>query len=952
MPTKTINYTQLLNDVEDRMRKLPKGSREYNALTDKWKQLHQEQVKATNEANRRADAVSRELRAEKEKTKEATAALERKKKELASNFDNTGQGVGEGKQITPGDAKRQAEANRKNPPRGNLKPGDIKKPPSGIGKLGTDSLKAVQEWDKSLKIKAGPAVNYVKNSGVGNFVKGSASNLSKAGNAIAKSPVGKTLGAANKILGPVAAVVTVGESVRDLFFGSPLENQIKAENSGRSAFMSGVEDALSTIVIRQNHMSRMIQTLAESNTAIFAAQQQLMQGLAILAQSVDAIEDYSLATKTKVNSVNFAAIKNSADEAAMASQAVQKKLGQVNFAAIKNSADTAAKIAEENKVKLGAANFTLHNQAAQLAKTKLEIIDATQLMATSRLAEKKWNILDATQLMSTSRTAEKKWNILDATQLMSTSRTAETKWGILDVTQMMRYSRAAEIQLPATKTQLTRIESKIAPINLTPVLNAISSITAKIPTPKPTDLSPVLSAINGIPSRIPKPAAPDLTPVLNAVNNIRIPTPAPPDLSGLTNQINGLSTQITGVNGAIAAIPSKIPTPQPTNLAPVLAAINLIPSKMPTPVPTDLSPVLSAIGKIPQPQPTNLAPVLIAIAGIPGKIPTPNLTPIQSKVDLISGVVQKIDKDNEEQKSPTTIVVKVWDSARKAIGIKTLSVPKQQAEAIKLIADEAAEAQEDSNKDRTEKKSALQKIGDRLQLQRIMTAINTITTLHNAVMLSTSLAQSLTSLLSEGLAAIGIKDDAGSAIDIGSILGKAMEDYLKGLMGEDAYNGTKTQFLKANRVITTGANIISTATSIADSTRSILEWTGENTGKIGNALKRYRVVGENAYPWMPEQITARTATQRKIDRIIQGVEALDNTTGSLASIVSDVRSGQQGIDELKTQRQEFSTALEEATSKVRPDNTEQKTRSASAKSASTATSDIPKTAQDEAIEVN
>lgn len=278
-----------------------------------------------------------------------------------------------------------------------------------------------------------------------------------------------------------------------------------------------------------------------------------------------------------------------------------------------------------------------------------------------------------------------------------------------------------------------------------------------------------------------------------------------------------------------------------------------------------------------------------------------------------------------------------------------MSVPKQQAEAIQLLANESAEAQEDSHKDRAEKKSALQKIGDRLKLNQIFSALNTILTVHNAAMLSNSLIQTLGDLLSNGLAAFGFKDDAGSDLDINSIVGKQVEALLKQILGEDVYNGTKLSWQKASRVVSTAANVAWTIQSIADSTRSIMEMTAENTGRIGNALKKYRVVGENAYSWMPEDVTSRTAAQAKIDKLIEGLSGVENAASSIGSVVGDVRSIQSEVGELKTQREEFKTAIEQAVAPATPpENQPVKTAATAAKVASTGTGDIAKTTRDQA----
>jgi hypothetical protein len=933
MPARQLTTKELIDILDGRIDKAGKGPGR-DALIEQWKTLNARASKEASEEQKRHNQTQAKLREEREANRQGKEDLRRKQQELDALYQSgaTGDGAGEGRPRTAEDARKELANRGKNPPRGNLKPGDNKKPPKGGG----GNAKPVGAGKGTFRPSVGIAILPTASGGTAqelvdkffpdpddkrdpmyklNQSKDPLTVAARFSRSIQRAIASTAVNAT-----PLGLLInSVDKEVKHFRGINPKdENVLNKDVSGGqiATLVQGLSSAIANLEAISAGMS-------EKQNAIISQNQSIMQALQIVGAA------------TALNPSIMASVS-----------LTESKIRQVNFAAIKNSADNAAKIAGENKVKLGAANFTLQNQAAQLAKTKLEILDATQLMATSRLAEKKWNILDATQimetsrlaekkwnildatqLMNTSRLAEKKWNILDATQLMSASRTAEAKWGILDVTQLMRYSRAAEIQLPATKAQLTKIEAKVG-------------------QPVPVNLTPVLNAINAIPSKF----------------------PAPLNLSGLTSQITSLSNQITGVNNSIASIPSKIntkapdltpvlnainniriPAPQPTNLTPVLNAIDLIPSKIPAPKPTDLSPVLSAIGKIPTTQPTDLTPVLGAIAGIPGKIPTPNLTPINSKLDNISGVVQKIDKDNEEQKSPTTIAVKVWDSARKAIGIKTLSVPKQQAEAIKLLADEAAEAQEDSNKDRAEKKSALQKIGDRLKLNQVLSALNTILTVHNAAMLATNLTQTLGDLISNGLAAFGIKDDVGNDLDINSIVGKQVEALLKQILGEDVYNGTKLSWQKASRVVSTAANVAWTIQSIADSTRSIMEMTAENTGRIGNALKKYRVVGENAYAWMPEDVTARTAAQAKIDKLIEGLSGVENAASSIGSVVGDVRSIQSEVGELKTQRAEFKTAIEQAVAPTAPpENQPVKTAAASAKTASTGTGDIAKTTRDQA----
>lgn len=207
-----------------------------------------------------------------------------------------------------------------------------------------------------------------------------------------------------------------------------------------------------------------------------------------------------------------------------------------------------------------------------------------------------------------------------------------------------------------------------------------------------------------------------------------------------------------------------------------------------------------------------------------------------------------------------------------------------------------------------------------MQFDRIMNIFILIGVLHNAAMLSRSAAETIGELTSQALTVIGITGDDNQPIDVNEIIGKQANAFMSSILGETVWNGTKESWQKANRIISTASNIISTVRSIADSTRDVLEWTAENTGKIGNALKRFRVVGENAYKWMPERVTAQGKWHRNIDKAVEGIQSVEDTASSLAGAVGSVRSIQEDFTEVKEQKENFDKAIKEATPKDRPDN--------------------------------
>lgn len=220
------------------------------------------------------------------------------------------------------------------------------------------------------------------------------------------------------------------------------------------------------------------------------------------------------------------------------------------------------------------------------------------------------------------------------------------------------------------------------------------------------------------------------------------------------------------------------------------------------------------------------------------------------------------------------------------------------------------------------------------RLDKIINALTLITTLHNAAMLSKSLGQTLGDLTSQALSAIGIKDENNSPLDINAELGRQVNNFMSQLLGADVWTGTKLNWTKASAILSSANQIIWTVRSIADSGREVTEWIANNTGKIGNALKRFRVVGENAYPHMAENVSHQNAWMLKVQRYREGLDTLDDAASSLQGVLGEVQNIQQEAGELMEQKQRFDAAIASAQPKTIPDNDPVKDKASATKQAS------------------
>jgi hypothetical protein len=221
----------------------------------------------------------------------------------------------------------------------------------------------------------------------------------------------------------------------------------------------------------------------------------------------------------------------------------------------------------------------------------------------------------------------------------------------------------------------------------------------------------------------------------------------------------------------------------------------------------------------------------------------------------------------------------------------------------------------------------LNSVGDYLRVDRILNALTLITTVHNATMLSRNLADTLMYAISNGLAVIGIKDDQGNPLDIASIVGKSTENLVKGIIGTENYTELTINWKRANRIYQASANLLNNIQSLRYSITGALETIGGWNAKIGNALKRYGVLGDNAYPWM-------NPSPNFDNKFMRGLETVENVVSQVDSVSSEILSAQETVTEITRQKTELEQEIKTGTEKPGVDNDQQKAKAEAAKVAS------------------
>ncbi|MCC5641077.1 hypothetical protein LC593_35680 [Nostoc sp. CHAB 5844] len=202
----------------------------------------------------------------------------------------------------------------------------------------------------------------------------------------------------------------------------------------------------------------------------------------------------------------------------------------------------------------------------------------------------------------------------------------------------------------------------------------------------------------------------------------------------------------------------------------------------------------------------------------------------------------------------------------------------------------------------------LGRISDWLQLDKVLAVLTFAATVHNAVQLSNDIGVTLGTALSNVLSVVGIKNDDGNPIDIGSIINSSVENMVKGIIGAENYATFSTAWAKANRIYQSTTNVINNFTNIGHTIVNGLEVVGGQNGKIGNALRIWGVVGEKAYSWFNPQPNYHSRMFNFFEKAQQGASTIQQVTQVPIDITNAITEFNNSTTELvKAVQQEPNT---------------------------------------------
>ncbi|MBE9137664.1 hypothetical protein IQ254_10630, partial [Nodosilinea sp. LEGE 07088] len=203
----------------------------------------------------------------------------------------------------------------------------------------------------------------------------------------------------------------------------------------------------------------------------------------------------------------------------------------------------------------------------------------------------------------------------------------------------------------------------------------------------------------------------------------------------------------------------------------------------------------------------------------------------------------------------------------------------------------------------------MKKAWETTRMQKVLDVLTFIGVMHNVSMLSRDIGETFFYVVGQALNIVGIDDEEGNQLDIQSIVSGSVYSFLTNVFGEAFVEGAIDSYRKANRIVQSASMVVWTIRSLQDTSLDLMEWIAENTGKIGNALKRFGVVGDRAYPWMAEQAQARDRNRARFSKITDALENTEDRLSAYSVATSNVLEIQEETAELGENWQAFKSSL-------------------------------------------
>lgn len=195
--------------------------------------------------------------------------------------------------------------------------------------------------------------------------------------------------------------------------------------------------------------------------------------------------------------------------------------------------------------------------------------------------------------------------------------------------------------------------------------------------------------------------------------------------------------------------------------------------------------------------------------------------------------------------------------------------------------------------------------------QGALNAINLWANLHNAFMLSNNLRMTLFSAFDliyqlPGMSQFAPKDpETGETIPYGDWAADQIDSMFRSIFGDQTVNTVRATWLKANRIYQAASNLMFSLQSLMWSLMEVVEIIGNYVALIGNALRKFGIVGDNAYGWM----NPNAADSRRFTKVFEALQNAEEVVSNVEAVAANAVDATETVSQLNQQSQALDRAL-------------------------------------------
>ncbi|MFB2921189.1 hypothetical protein ACE1CB_22355 [Aerosakkonema sp. BLCC-F2] len=198
------------------------------------------------------------------------------------------------------------------------------------------------------------------------------------------------------------------------------------------------------------------------------------------------------------------------------------------------------------------------------------------------------------------------------------------------------------------------------------------------------------------------------------------------------------------------------------------------------------------------------------------------------------------------------------------------------------------------------------KIASMINVGKIMDAVTLIVTLHNAAMLSRNIGVTLMQVTDNGINAVlnafGIKGIDDEGVNTAKSVKDLLDSWGKQIFGVTAWTQIKAKWAAYNTIVSSANTLFWSVRDFANTTNEIASIAAENSGKVGNSLRKSGVL-EDRGPLLPEKVNRETAIQKKLQDI-------QNLSSVFLDITENILESQEALKEIQDNNKKFKEDLD------------------------------------------